>query len=119
MYNIPLRIYLNLGLSKEEFEDVESFKNLTEVTWSENKVNEADIEYIRVEDLDKYTSDIADGKYLRHLMEESIDHKKYLYEKYAGLAMQGLLASGMVNNREDVIQRACSFARAMVKEMTD
>lgn len=44
MKNIPDRIYLNLGSECPYNAD---FRNLSEVTWSEDKVSDNDIEYVR------------------------------------------------------------------------
>lgn len=44
MKNIPDKIYLNLG---DECPYNADFRNLSEVTWSEDKVNDNDIEYVR------------------------------------------------------------------------
>ena len=46
MKNIPKRIFLNLG----DIQDlgVKDFKELSDVTWSEDRVFDSDIEYIRV-----------------------------------------------------------------------
>lgn len=44
MKNIPDRIYLNLG---DECPYNADFRNLSEVTWSEDKVSDNDIEYVR------------------------------------------------------------------------
>lgn len=45
MKNTPNTIYLNLFGG----EDINDFKQLTGVTWSTDKINDSDIEYIRVE----------------------------------------------------------------------
>lgn len=50
MKNIPDKIYLNLGL-QEDSADID-FNELSEVTWSQNKVDDDDIEYIRKEPID-------------------------------------------------------------------
>lgn len=44
MKNLPERIYLNLGDGC--FDDAD-FRDLSEVTWSEEKVNDTDVEYVR------------------------------------------------------------------------
>lgn len=44
MKNLPERIYLNLGDGC--FDDVD-FRDLSEVTWSKEKVNDTDVEYVR------------------------------------------------------------------------
>lgn len=44
MKNIPDKIYLNLG---DECPYNADFRNLSEVTWSEDKVSDNDIEYVR------------------------------------------------------------------------
>lgn len=46
MKNIPQRIFLNLG--EIEHSGVKDFKELSEITWSEDRVFDSDIEYIRV-----------------------------------------------------------------------
>lgn len=43
--NLPEKIYLNLGV-KDIGEDID-FKELSEVTWSQDKINDTDIEYTR------------------------------------------------------------------------
>ncbi len=51
MKNIPDKIYLNLGIDCEPvFEDENvDFKELSEVTWSQDKIGCNDIEYVRKE----------------------------------------------------------------------
>lgn len=44
MKNIPEKIWLNFG---EEVPDDSDFHDLSEVTWSENKVFDNDVEYVR------------------------------------------------------------------------
>ena len=47
--NIPDKIYLNLGLDKEEMiqnEDFEVLFSSGEITWCQDKINDADIEYL-------------------------------------------------------------------------
>lgn len=44
MNNIPEKIWLNLG---EEVPEDADFRDLSEVTWSENKVFDNDVEYVR------------------------------------------------------------------------
>jgi hypothetical protein len=46
MKNISKRIFLNLG--KIEHSGVKDFKELSDITWSEDRVFDSDIEYIRV-----------------------------------------------------------------------
>nr|DAJ39486.1 MAG TPA: hypothetical protein [Caudoviricetes sp.] len=46
MKNIPQRIFLNLG--EIENSGVKDFKELSDITWSEDRVFDSDIEYIRV-----------------------------------------------------------------------
>ena len=48
MKNIPNIIYLNLG-EDEDICDVKDFKTLVGVTWSEEKINSGDIQYIRAD----------------------------------------------------------------------
>lgn len=50
MKNIPNKIYLNLGL-QEGSADID-FDELSEVTWSKDKVDADDIEYVRKEPVD-------------------------------------------------------------------
>lgn len=50
MKNIPNKIYLNLGL-QEDSADID-FDELSEVTWSKDKVDANDIEYVRKEPVD-------------------------------------------------------------------
>lgn len=52
MKNIPKRIWLNTGLDKNE--DVKDFKELSEVTWCEDKTSNGDIPYKRVHRVNKY-----------------------------------------------------------------
>lgn len=44
MKNLPKKIYLNLGDGC--FDDAD-FRDISEVTWSEEKVNDTDVEYVR------------------------------------------------------------------------
>lgn len=44
MNNIPEKIWLNLG---EEVPEDADFRDLSEVTWSENKIFDKDVEYVR------------------------------------------------------------------------
>jgi len=44
MKNIPKKIYLQVDSENERPED---FKDLREVTWSEDRINKSDIEYVR------------------------------------------------------------------------
>lgn len=46
MKNIPKKIWLTTGLDDDE--EVRDFKELTEVSWCEDKVNDKDIPYMRV-----------------------------------------------------------------------
>ena len=46
MKNIPQRIFLNLG--EIEHSGVKDFKELSDITWSEDSFFDSDIEYIRV-----------------------------------------------------------------------
>ena len=46
MKNIPKRIFLNLG--EIEHSGVKDFNELSDITWSEERVFDSDIEYIRV-----------------------------------------------------------------------
>ena len=46
MKNISKRIFLNLG--EIEHSGVKDFKELSEITWSEDRFFDSDIEYIRV-----------------------------------------------------------------------
>ena len=50
MKNIPNRIYLNLGL-QEDCADID-FNELSEITWSQDKVDDDDIEFVRKEPID-------------------------------------------------------------------
>lgn len=50
MKNIPNKIYLNLGL-QEDSTDID-FNELSEITWSQDKVDADDIEYVRKEPVD-------------------------------------------------------------------
>lgn len=50
MKNIPNKIYLNLGLQKDST-DID-FNELSEITWSQDKVDADDIEYVRKEPVD-------------------------------------------------------------------
>lgn len=50
MKNIPSKIYLNLGL-QEVSADID-FNELSEITWSQDKVDADDIEYVRKEPVD-------------------------------------------------------------------
>lgn len=44
MKNLPEIIYLNIG---DNCPDDTDFRNLSEVTWSEDKVNDTDLPYVR------------------------------------------------------------------------
>ena len=46
MKNIPQRIFLNLG--EIEYSGVKDFKELSDVTWSEDRFFDSDVEYKRV-----------------------------------------------------------------------
>ena len=50
MKNIPNKISLNLGLQKDST-DID-FNELSEITWSQDKVDADDIEYVRKEPVD-------------------------------------------------------------------
>lgn len=43
MKNLPKRIYLNIG---DECPDDVDFRDLEEVTWSDERINDNDIEYV-------------------------------------------------------------------------
>lgn len=43
MKNVPERIYLNIG---DGVPDDVDFRDLSEVTWSEERINDNDIEYV-------------------------------------------------------------------------
>nr|DAF25522.1 MAG TPA: hypothetical protein [Caudoviricetes sp.] len=45
MKNIPKKIWLTTGLDNDD--EVRDFKELTEVSWCEDKVNDKDIPYVR------------------------------------------------------------------------
>jgi hypothetical protein len=45
MKNLPRHIYLNFGCSKDEFKSAD-FNDLEEVTWSKERVNDTDTQYI-------------------------------------------------------------------------
>lgn len=46
MKNLPQTIWLNIG-EQADIKDAVSFKELTEVTWSEHKISSGDVKYIR------------------------------------------------------------------------
>ena len=52
MENIPDKIYLQIGEDAELLVG-EDFGELYDVTWCQDKINDTDIEYIRVEKKDK------------------------------------------------------------------
>ena len=54
--NAPKRIYLQVGEDLPKNEDV-NFKDLSEVTWCEDKINDSDICYIRAGKC--YTPDVS------------------------------------------------------------
>lgn len=58
MKNIPDKIWLVTGLSNTD-EEVEDFKELSEVTWSEEKIFDSDVPFRRV-----------DGKFIYHHKED-------------------------------------------------
>lgn len=49
MKNLPDKIYLNLGdLTEEEYKELD-FKDLAEVTWSDDDVQDMNVEYVRTD----------------------------------------------------------------------
>jgi len=44
--NIPKKIYLVLGLDKDEIMPDEDFSDFENVSWCQNRISEADIEYV-------------------------------------------------------------------------
>lgn len=48
--NLPQRIYLNIGDGVPEDAD---FHDLSEITWSEERINDSDIEYLIAKDVEK------------------------------------------------------------------
>ena len=98
MKNIPDRIYLNLGL-EEDSTDID-FKELYGVTWSEDKIDADDIEYVR---------------------KEPIDWEQRRYE-IAKSAMNGILASaamygGCHQSSFEVSNMAIYYADALIAEL--
>lgn len=59
--NAPKRIYLQVGEDLPKNEDV-NFKDLNEVTWCEDKINDSDICYIRAGKC--YTPDVINRREL-------------------------------------------------------
>ena len=45
MENIPKKIYLNFGFDKDEVDSNADFNDMTDVTWSTERINDADIAY--------------------------------------------------------------------------
>src|SRR6185369_16454426 len=45
MKDIPKKIYLQIG-QEDSYDDVESFKEFSEVSWCSHKMHDSDIEYI-------------------------------------------------------------------------
>jgi hypothetical protein len=60
MNNIPQKIWLNVGLNNND-EKVEDFKELSEVTWSEEKIFDRDIPFERAINKNNLWHSIADG----------------------------------------------------------
>lgn len=98
MKNIPDRIYLNLGL-EEDSTDID-FKELYDVTWSEDKIDADDIEYVRKEPIDW-------------------EQRRYEIAKYA---MNGILTSAVMydgcHQSSDVVSRmSIRYADALIAEL--
>ena len=60
MKNIPDKIWLVTGLSNTD-EEVEDFKELSEVTWSEEKIFDRDIPFERAINKNNLWHSVADG----------------------------------------------------------
>ena len=60
MKNIPDKIWLVTGLSNTD-EEVKDFKELSEVTWSEEKIFDRDIPFERAINKNNLWHDVADG----------------------------------------------------------
>lgn len=105
MKNIPKRIFLNLG--EIEHSGVKDFKELSEITWSEERVFDSDIEYIRV---------------TKTKAESPIEWEQRRYE-IAKDAMNGLLASPIVDginpnpSLKDVATLSIRLADALIEEL--
>lgn len=50
MKNVPERIYLNIGDGVPN--DVD-FRDLEEVTWSDERINDSDIQFVRAKEVEK------------------------------------------------------------------
>lgn len=59
MNNIPQKIWLNVGLNNND-EKVEDFKELSEVTWSEEKIFDRDIPFERAINKNNLWHSVAD-----------------------------------------------------------
>ena len=66
MKNIPDKIWLVTGLSNTD-EEVKDFKELSEVTWSEEKIFDRDIPFERAINKNNLWHDVADGDWPREL----------------------------------------------------
>lgn len=105
MKNIPKRIFLNLGDIKGL--GVKDFNELSEITWSEERVFDSDIEYIRV---------------AKTKAESPIDWEQRRYE-IAKESMNGLLAAPVVEginpnpSVKDVATLSVRLADALIEEL--
>lgn len=83
MKNLPDKIYLNLGdLTEEEYNELD-FKDLAEVTWSEDDVQGKNIEYVRK---DAFTKKAAN--YLNYMLYDRVEIEK------PGKLLPSLLSKG-------------------------
>lgn len=72
MKNIPDKIWLVTGLSNTD-EEVKDFKELNEVTWSEEKIFDRDIPFERAINKNNLWHDVADGDWPRELKGDAED----------------------------------------------
>ena len=70
MKNIPDKIWLVTGLSNTD-EEVKDFKELSEVTWSEEKIFDRDIPFERAINKNNLWYDVADGDWPRGLKDNA------------------------------------------------
>lgn len=67
MRNVPKKIWLNVG-EEADIADTDNFKELAEVTWSDCKINDGDIGYVRLATVQRQNRE-RDQKDLNHLKE--------------------------------------------------
>lgn len=83
MKNIPDKIWLITGLSNTD-EEVKDFKELNEVTWSEEKIFDSDIPFERVINKNDLWHSVADGD----LPKRDVDEHHTLIAFGAGIGFE-------------------------------